>query len=232
MHPFSDPAAATSYAAQTRAKVPGLDDLHRMVTLLLAEQAPAGARMLVVGAGGGLELRAMAGAQPGWHFTGVDPSPVMLAQARQATAAAGDRIHLIEGRVDLAPQGPYDGATCLLTLHFLDRAERLHTLREIRRRLRPGARLVVAHHAPPADGAERWLARSARFGDPAAAAVQAAAAGQRMAQLLPLCSPAEEEDLLREAGFSDVALFYAALSFRGWVAVHGGDADHEPESPV
>ncbi len=229
--PFSDPAVATSYAAQTRAKVPGLDDLHRMATLLLAELAPAGARMLVVGAGGGLELSAMAGAQPGWHFTGVDPSPVMLTQARQATAAAGDRIDLIEGRVDLAPQGPYDGATCLLTLHFLDRAERLHTLREIRRRLRPGARLVVAHHAPPAAGAEQWLARSVRFGDPAAAA-QAAAAGERMAQLLPLCSPAEEEDLLREAGFSDVALFYAALSFRGWVAVRGGDPGHTEESPV
>jgi tRNA (cmo5U34)-methyltransferase len=35
---------------------------------------------------------------------------------------------------------------------------------------------------------------------------------------LPLLTPAQEEDLLREAGFSDVALFYAAFSFRGWVA--------------
>jgi tRNA (cmo5U34)-methyltransferase len=35
---------------------------------------------------------------------------------------------------------------------------------------------------------------------------------------LPLLTPAQEQDLLREAGFSDVALFYAAFSFRGWVA--------------
>lgn len=31
-------------------------------------------------------------------------------------------------------------------------------------------------------------------------------------------APTEEEDLLREAGFLDVALFYAAFSLRGWVA--------------
>jgi tRNA (cmo5U34)-methyltransferase len=39
-----------------------------------------------------------------------------------------------------------------------------------------------------------------------------------MAQGLPLLSPDEEEALLREAGFRDVQLFYAAFSFRGWVA--------------
>jgi tRNA (cmo5U34)-methyltransferase len=35
---------------------------------------------------------------------------------------------------------------------------------------------------------------------------------------LPLLSVAEEEVLFREAGLSDVELFYAAFSFRGWVA--------------
>jgi tRNA (cmo5U34)-methyltransferase len=39
-----------------------------------------------------------------------------------------------------------------------------------------------------------------------------------MAGRLPLLSVAEEEVLLCEAGFSDVELFYAAFSFRGWVA--------------
>jgi tRNA (cmo5U34)-methyltransferase len=40
-----------------------------------------------------------------------------------------------------------------------------------------------------------------------------------MAQHLPLLSTGEEEALLQEGGFSDVALFYAGFSFRGWVAV-------------
>jgi tRNA (cmo5U34)-methyltransferase len=42
-----------------------------------------------------------------------------------------------------------------------------------------------------------------------------------MAEHLTLLSPDAEQELLREAGFEDVALFYAAFSFRGWVATVG-----------
>jgi tRNA (cmo5U34)-methyltransferase len=31
-------------------------------------------------------------------------------------------------------------------------------------------------------------------------------------------SPQDEEALMRDAGFVDVSLFYAGLTFRGWVA--------------
>lgn len=39
-----------------------------------------------------------------------------------------------------------------------------------------------------------------------------------MMDRLPLLTPDEEEAMLRDAGFEQVELFYAALSFRGWVA--------------
>jgi len=135
-----------------------------MATLRLAEKAPRVALILVVGAGGGLELAAMTKPRPEWRFTRVDPSPAMLDLAHQAVLQFADRVDLVAGTVDQAPSGSFDGATCLLVLHFLDRRERLRTLKAIRRRLKPGARMVVAHHAPPDDGPERWLARSA-FGD-------------------------------------------------------------------
>jgi tRNA (cmo5U34)-methyltransferase len=219
---FVDPVAVSSYAESTVRKVPGLSDLHRMTALLLAEHAPASAQVLVVGAGGGLEIVAMAAAQPGWRFTGVDPSPAMLDLAREATAAHAQRVRLVAGTVDQAPAGPFDGATCLLTLHFMGRVERLHTLREMRRRMRPGARLVVAHHAPPGPDAGRWMARSAAFARGVQADTESAtSAGRLMSERLPLLTPAEDEDLLRAAGFEDVALFYAAFSFRGWVAIAG-----------
>jgi len=54
-------------------------------------------------------------------------------------------VSLTQGYIDEAPIGPFDGATCLLTLHFLSREERLRTLQEIARRLRPGAPLIVMH---------------------------------------------------------------------------------------
>lgn len=218
--PFMDATAMANYATETPRKVPGLADLHRMTTLLLDEQAPAASHVLVVGAGGGLELVSLAAARPNWRFTGVDPSPAMLDLAREAVAPFAGRVQLVNGLVDQAPVGPFDGATCLLVLHFLDRSERLRTLREIRRRLRRGARLVVAHHAPPEGHRERWMARSVAFGSEARAdSASAAAAGRLMTERLSLLSAHEEEELLRSSGFVEVEPFYAALSFRGWVAV-------------
>jgi tRNA (cmo5U34)-methyltransferase len=217
--PFSNPAMVATYADETPRKVPGLADLHRMGMLLLSERAQHAAHILVVGAGGGMELKAMAEAQREWVFTGVDPSAAMLDLARRHIEPFNDRIELIEGTVDAAPSGSFDGAACLLTLHFLDKSERLLTLKDIHRRLKPDARLVVAHHSVPGGAAERWLARSAAFADRTSVdwgKAMASTAG--MAGRLPLLSVAEEEALLCEAGFSDVELFYAAFSFRGWVA--------------
>lgn len=220
--PFMNLATVASYARETPLKLPGLSDLHRMTAILLGENAPELARILVVGAGGGLELRAMADALPQWRFTGVDPSPPMLALARETSAAYTDRIELIEGTVDRVPVEPFDGATCLLTLHFLDRAERLRTFQEIHRRLKPGSTVVVAHHVALEPDPERWLARSVTFAnragpDPAGAA----SAAKAMASRLPLMPSVEEEAIMREAGFLEPALFYAAFSFRGWFATAG-----------
>ena len=62
---FSDPAAVARYAEGPFRNVPGFAGLLRMATLLLAERAPVDARVLVLGAGGGLELKAFAEAHPG-----------------------------------------------------------------------------------------------------------------------------------------------------------------------
>src|SRR3546814_10014420 len=81
---FSVPSEA-SYLEGPPRQVPGFASLHRMVTLLLAERVPPNGRVLVLGAGGGLELRALAEAQPGWSFDGVDPSGDMLRLDRKST---------------------------------------------------------------------------------------------------------------------------------------------------
>lgn len=222
MQPFTDPATVASYTTSTPQKVPGFADLHRMTMLLLAERAPDTADILVLGAGGGLELKAFAEAQPHWRFVGVDPSAEMLALAdRVLGASLMARVQLQQGYVDTAPVGPFDGATCLLTLHFLTRDERLRTLREIHGRLKPGAPLVVAHHSCPAGGdVGRWLSRSVAFaGGPHLDVARTAASAAAMAERLPILSVDEDEALLSDAGFSDVALFYAGFTFRGWVAI-------------
>jgi tRNA (cmo5U34)-methyltransferase len=215
---FDDPGAVTRYAEGPPRIVPGFAGLQRMALLLLAERAPEDARVLVVGAGGGLELRHFAEAQPDWRFDGVDPSAAMLKLAASTLGSLAPRVKLHEGYTDAAPEGPFDAAACLLTLHFVPLEERRRTLLAIRRRLRPGAPLVVAHHSFPQSEAERrqWLSRYAAFaGMPQAQAERTQAA---MGTQLHILEPEQDEALLREAGFGGVALFYAGFTFRGWVA--------------
>lgn len=221
MSTFSDPDTISSYARMAERNVPALRDLHRMVSLLLAEKVPTDGRILVLGAGGGLELRAMAGLNPGWCFDGVDPSPQMLDQAHAVTDEFTDRITLHEGYIENAPEGPFDGATCLLTLHFLSQEERVRTLRDICRRLRPNAPLVIVHHSFANDdaGKDKWLSRFASY----IATSEIGDAGNgisvgAMKERLPVLSPEQDVSTLHEAGFSQVELFYAAFTFRGWVA--------------
>ena len=224
MEPFSDPDAVARYAEGPVRQVPGFHGLQRMAGLLLAERVPEDGEVLVLGAGGGLELRAFAEAHPGWRFCGVDPSAEMLALAARTLGALAHRAELRQGYIDDAPEGPFDGAACLLTLHFIPEAERRRTVAEVRRRLKPGAPFVMAHHSFPQQGGEKakWLARYAAFaaasGIPAASAESAVAA---MGERLPLLSPEQDEAILREAGFEGVALFYAGFTFRGWVGYRG-----------
>jgi tRNA (cmo5U34)-methyltransferase len=72
--PFSNPDVVSEYAERTGRLVSSLGDMHRMTGLLLAEPVPPGGRVLVIGAGGGLDLRALAEMRPGWRLHGVDPS--------------------------------------------------------------------------------------------------------------------------------------------------------------
>jgi tRNA (cmo5U34)-methyltransferase len=217
---FSDPASVAQYAENARRMVPGLALVHELTGSLLAESVPEDGRVLVLGAGGGLELAHLAEHHAGWTFDGVDPSAEMLGLAASTVGAHAERVALLEGYVDDAPEGPFDGAVCLLTLHFLDADERVRTLREMHRRLRPGAPLVTFHHSVLAgDARTTWLRRWARFtAAPGADQGRIEATVATMAARLPILTPEEDEAALREAGFRDVGVFCGALTFRGWVA--------------
>lgn len=217
---FNDAKAVSSYADKTSRLVPGYADLQKMAALLAAEQAPEDANVLVVGAGGGGELKAFAQAYPQWRFVGVDPAKAMLDLAEAALGPLLSRVQLHHGYVDTADQGPFDAATCLLTLHFLTAEERRHTLAEIHRRLKPGAPFVMAHMSFSQTPGERevWLSRYVAFAsasgvNPEDARTAATAIGEK----LPFMAPEDEESLLAEAGFKGTQLFYAGLMFRGWV---------------
>ncbi|MBX9930189.1 MAG: methyltransferase domain-containing protein [Methylobacterium sp.] len=218
---FDDPQAAAHYAEGPRRFVPGYEALHRMTAILLAEGTPLDARVLVLGAGGGLELRALAKAHPAWSFVGVDPAQEMLTEAARALGPLMERVTLVHGYIDDAPTDPFDAATCLLTLHFLEPTERKATIRAIHQRLKPGAPFVAAHVSFPQteDERPRWLDRYEAYAVSSGAdPEQARKARTAVSAHLPTLSPEQDANLLHQGGFSDIALFFAAFTWRGWVA--------------
>ncbi len=218
---FEDPEQVARYAEGPPRFMPGFWDLHKMTSVLLSENAPENAHVLVLGAGGGLELEALAKTHPNWTFVGVDPAKAMLREAERRLGPLAERVAFHCGYIDDAPEGPFDAATSLLTLHFLDEAERKKTLTEIRKRLKPGAPFVAAHCSFPQDKKTRpiWLSRYAAFAVASMAdpqqAEQARAAVESMATMF---DPVTDEGLLRQSGFRNITEFYHAFTWRGWVS--------------
>lgn len=221
---FVDPERARRYTEQgPPAFAPGHDGLLRMIGVLLAETMPGDGQLLVVGAGGGLETRYLAGVEPGWRFVGVDPARAMLDLARAvAGPAAGERLVLIEGTVADAPEGPFDAATCILVLGLVpDNGGKLALLRETRRRLRHGASFILVdqcidRYAPDAElRLARYASYALRSGVDAETVAKAQAGVAALESMVP---DQRNEELLREAGFHGVEVFYAAMAWRGWIA--------------
>ncbi len=149
IHGFGADRAA-HYDAQAAIALPGSQGLYEVGVSALTAQLDGqdSASLLFVGVGTGAELVPYPRfSVPGWRFTGVDPSDAMLAVARQRLETEGllSRTHLHVGELSTLPDGPpFDGAQMLGVLHHVEGEEaRRALLREVARRLKPGAPLVV-----------------------------------------------------------------------------------------
>ena len=221
---FIDPASVVRYLQQgPPAFAPGHAGMLQMTGVLLEERMPENGTVLVVGAGGGLEIRYLAGIKEGWRFVGVDPAPAMLNLAR-ATAGlvAGDRLQLIEGTVENASSGPFDAATCILVLGLIaDDGSKLAMLNDVRCRLKPKAPFILVDQCIDLRAADaelrldRYAAYARRSGVDAETVAGAKAAVGSMTSLV---SASRNEELLGEAGFAEIEVFYVGMAWRGWVA--------------
>ena len=78
----------------------------------------------------------------------------------------------------------------------------------------------MAHHSFPQTKEEKaiWLERYAAFAIASGVPIEKARnAAKEIGNKLPVLSPEQDEALLQEAGFSGTRVFYAGLTFRGWI---------------
>ncbi len=217
---------AGEYAVQSRIALAGYDACHELAACLIAASLGRGgaARVLVAGVGGTAQEIIVAGRlEPGWRFTGVDPSAPMLELARRSLsdAAMADRADLRLGGVDDLPEDArFDAATLIGVLHHLPgRDAKLAILKALASRLAPGAPMILAgnRHAYAsrplflAAWRERW-----RMSGAADAEIET-----KMGKILqgadPPDSDAAVEALLVQSGFEPPTLFFSSLFWGGWI---------------
>ncbi|MEL6789249.1 MAG: methyltransferase domain-containing protein [Pseudomonadota bacterium] len=217
---FDDPAHAADYRDGPARFMPGYGAMQRMAGVLLRERAGAKGNIFVHGAGGGAEIEAFARENAEWRFLGVEPAKAMLDEAAKNLQSLGARVSFHHGYAEDAPVGPFDGATSLLTLHFIEPEARRDTVGQLVRRLKPGAPFICAHVSFPQSAGDRdvWLDRHQAFSTASGMDPALAAEGRGViADEIYALDPATDERILRDAGLRDVTAFYAAFTWRGWV---------------
>ncbi len=223
MRAFSDPEAVAKVCGWARRSVPGYADLHRMTAILLGERAPRNAKVLVLGAGGGLELKAprRGASRNGRSSASIRPRPCLTSRrVRSGTSARASNSCRVTSTTRRS--GPDDAATCLLTLHF-PRYGRGANAPPARFNAGSGpARLLSPRTAAfrketNARSGSRVTrhTRSRRAWSPSTPTGRAGRGGTHGKHVL---SPEQGEAVLRDAGLRGDSQFFAAFTWRGWIA--------------
>lgn len=221
------PVSIIQYDDSIRLFTAAYEQLFAMAYAYLRSTLNVNADLLIVGAGTGMEICAFGEQSRRWHFTGVDPSAEMLSIARDKIARREMefRVKLFRGYTHDLPDAPvFDGATCILVMHFLpDDGAKLELLRSISKRLKSGAPLVLVdafgdrNSESFARTVEAWKTYvKAKGVEPQS--VDEGFSGQilKRIQFVP-----EERiiGLLDEAGFEKPYRFYTGFLYGGWLAL-------------
>lgn len=199
------------------------NNLRFLISVLL-RHLPVNARILCVGVGTGTEISSLARQHSGWSFTGIDPSPDMLAVCAEKMYQEGcyDRCTLIEGYLsDVPATGRFDAVLCLLVTHFIQEHRRLDIYEQMNAQLVPGGSMIVAEIAGDmgsSDFDEMLVTWAGLHSVASNIERDPEEIRSQMIERLLLLPPAQTERLISEAGFSSVQQFFQSLLIHGWVA--------------
>ncbi len=227
--PFDfDGAYGGDYEYIARTVIPGYLSSFRQALALLQGRLGPRPRVLVVGAGTGIEMVTFRTAEPGWRLTGVDPSRQMIeiAERRVRESGAGDGarsgVRLFHGHVSDLEEGDFDAATCFNVMHFLaDDGAKQSLLRDIARCLAPGAPFLLFELHGDRDGPrfdELFAAWSRYWEIQGMGEAERAAFRTKIAEGIRWASETRILELLAGAGFEDAWRYYRALLYGAWIS--------------
>ncbi len=229
------------YETLARALIPGYLDTFEMALAMLDVNLDASAptragelasavtdsapRVMIVGAGTGIEMVTFKSKRPDWQCTGVDPAAQMIdiARARLMEAGIDDGTSFHHGTVaDLPEDEVFDAATSFNVMHFIpDDGAKASFLRSIADRLQPGAPFILfdLFGEPGSSALERdyaawrayWTVRG--FEGPPRDAFR-----KKIDNGIQWVGEPRVHELLAGAGFVDVRMFYRGLVYGAWVA--------------
>lgn len=110
-----------------------------------------GDKILDLGCGTGTLTLLLKSKQPAAHVSAIDADPQILGMARDKASRAGFDIdfHQVMSNALPFPDASFDHVFSSLVFHHLTREQKLGTLQEVRRILRPGGQLHIADFGRP-----------------------------------------------------------------------------------
>jgi len=219
------PVKTEKYDKSIRLFCGAYEEMFKLSHCCLRARLPKHAKVLVVGAGTGMEICEFSPLNPGWSFCGVDPSANMLALARKKILEKNltSEIDLRKGYVDdLKDEEVFDGATCILVMHFLkDDGAKLALLESICKRLKHGAPFVLidGFGEPGSMDFEEikmaWKHYPIISGVPGETVENAF--NEVIMKMIQFVPESRILELLEMAGFTRVFRYYSGFLYGGWM---------------
>jgi tRNA (cmo5U34)-methyltransferase len=220
------PVKVEEYDMSIRQFCGAYEEMFKLAHCCLRSRLPEHAKVLIVGAGTGMEISEFAPLNPGWSFCGVDPSADMLALARKKIFEKNlaCEIELRKGYVDdLKDEEVFDGATCILVMHFLkDNGPKLKLLESISEHLKPGAPFVLIDGFGDSSSKDFEEIKRAWMYYPIINGVSSemveCAFNNAIMKMIQFVPESRIMELLKMAGFERVFKFYSGFLYGGWMS--------------
>jgi len=219
------PVKVGEYDKSIRLYCGAYEEIFKISHCCLRANLKKHARVLIIGAGTGMEILEFAPLNPDWSFCGIDPSADMLAIAKEKILEKNltNKIEFKKGYVtDLKDEEAFDGATCILVMHFLkDDGNKLALLESISKHLKHGAPLVLIDGFGKPGSLEFEKVKTAWKNYPVISGVPEEkvekAFNETIMKMVQFIPESRILDLMKEAGFTNVFKYYTGFLYGGWV---------------